>query len=45
MLSAKGRAKLICLWCEGIDARTVEMAKWADSPSGKPERTTLQSFE
>lgn len=45
MLSAKGRAEPNCLWCEGIDARTVEMAKWADSPTGKPERSTHQSFE
>ncbi|MVT76074.1 hypothetical protein GPL20_24000 [Bradyrhizobium cajani] len=46
MLSARGRAELTCLWCEGIDARAVEMAKWADSPSGKPERrTALQPFE
>lgn len=36
MLSAKGRAELSCLWCELIDARAVDMAKWADSPSGKP---------
>ena len=45
MLTAKGRAELSCLWCEGIDARTVDMAKWADSPIGKPERITRQSFE
>ena len=45
MLTAKGRAELSCLWCEGIDARAVEMAKWADSPSGKPERSAHQPFE
>ena len=39
MLSAKGRAELSCLWCELIEARAVDMAKWADSPYGKPERT------
>ncbi|XUJ33568.1 hypothetical protein ACQ5SK_38610 [Bradyrhizobium japonicum] len=45
LLSAKGRAELSCLWCEGIDARTVDMAKSADSPIGKPERSTRQPFE
>jgi hypothetical protein len=45
MLTAKGRAELSCLWCEGIDARAVDMAKWADSPSGKPVRSARQSFE
>jgi hypothetical protein len=45
MLTAKGRAELSCLWCEGIDARAVDMAKWAASPSGKPDRTTAQSFD
>ena len=45
MLSAKGRAELSCLWCELIDARAADMAKWADSPSGKPERTARQSFD
>ncbi|MHC2620238.1 hypothetical protein ACVIW2_002270 [Bradyrhizobium huanghuaihaiense] len=45
MLTAKGRAELSCLWCEGIDARAVDMAKWADSPSGKPERMARRSFE
>jgi hypothetical protein len=45
MLTAKGRAELSCLWCEGIDARALEMAKWADSPSGKPERSARPSFE
>jgi hypothetical protein len=44
ILSAKGRAEPSCLWCEGIDARAVDMAKWADSPTGKPERTALQSL-
>ena len=45
ILSAKGRAELNCLWCEGIDARTMEMAKWADSPAGKPDRAARQSLE
>jgi hypothetical protein len=45
MLTAKGRPEPSCLWCEGIDARALEMAKWADSPSGKPERIARQSFE
>uniref|UniRef100_A0A7Z0QG65 Uncharacterized protein n=1 Tax=Bradyrhizobium barranii subsp. barranii TaxID=2823807 RepID=A0A7Z0QG65_9BRAD len=45
LLSAKGRAELSCLSCEGIDARTVDMAKWADNPIGKPERITRQPFE
>jgi hypothetical protein len=43
--SEKGSMQLNCFWCERVDARTMEMAKWADSPSGKPERTLLQSFE
>jgi hypothetical protein len=45
MLTAKGRAEPSCLWCEGIDARAVDMAKWADSPSGKPERMVRRSFD
>ena len=45
ILSEKGRAELNCLWCEGIDARTMEMAKWADSPAGKPDLAVRQSFE
>jgi hypothetical protein len=45
ILSADGRKEPSCLWCEGVDARTMDMAKWADSPSGKPERRTYQSFE
>lgn len=45
ILSEKGLTESSCFWCEGVDARTMEMAKWADSPTGKPERTTLQSFD
>lgn len=45
MLTAKGRAEPSCLWCEGLDARTLDMAKWADSPSGKPDRSARPSFE
>ena len=45
ILSEKGATESSCFWCEGVDARTMDMAKWADSPSGKPERTALQSFE
>jgi hypothetical protein len=45
MLTAKGRVEPSCLWCEGLDARTLDMAKWADSPFGKPERSVRQSFE
>jgi hypothetical protein len=45
ILSAQGFAKPSCFWCEGLDARTMEMAKWADSPSGKPERTALRSLD
>jgi len=45
MLSAKGRAELSCIWCEGFDARALDMAKWADSPFGKPQRTVRRSFE
>ena len=42
---SEGRARPSCFWCEGVDARTMEMAKWADSPTGKPERAVLQSFD
>ncbi|WP_461349992.1 hypothetical protein [Bradyrhizobium liaoningense] len=45
MLTAKGRVEPSCLWCEGLDARALDMAKWADSPFGKPERSVRQSFE
>lgn len=45
MFSPKGRAELSCIWCEGFDARALDMAKWADSPFGKPQRTVRRSFE
>jgi hypothetical protein len=45
ILTRKGSTEFNCLWCETIDARTVDMAKWADSPIGKPERITRQPFE
>lgn len=46
MLTAKGRAELsCCLWCEVFDARALDMAKWTDSPFGKPERTVRRSVE
>ncbi|MDE5443961.1 hypothetical protein GWG65_21420 [Bradyrhizobium sp. CSA207] len=45
ILSDKGSAKPSCFWCESVDARTMDMAKWADSPSGKPELISRQSFE
>jgi hypothetical protein len=38
LLSENGRGRPRCFWCEGVDARTMEMAKWADSPAGKPDR-------
>ncbi|RXH04809.1 hypothetical protein [Bradyrhizobium vignae] len=45
MLAAKGRPELSCLWCEVFDACALDMAKWTDSPFGKPEGTVRRSFE
>ncbi|MGY8709348.1 hypothetical protein RAD16_26695 [Bradyrhizobium sp. 18BD] len=45
ILTRKGSTEFNCLWCETIDARTVDMAKWADSPMGKPQRAAVQSFD
>ena len=45
ILSRNGRAEPSCFWCESVDARAMDMAKWADSPSGKPEPTARQSLE
>ncbi|MET4257749.1 hypothetical protein ABIC09_002691 [Bradyrhizobium sp. S3.12.5] len=45
ILSEKGLTTPSCFWCEGIDARTVEMAKWADSPAGKPDRAAPHSID
>ncbi|MBH5397074.1 hypothetical protein HZZ13_04605 [Bradyrhizobium sp. CNPSo 4010] len=45
MLTAKGRTEPSCLWCEGFDARAMDMAKWADSPFGKPEPGLPRSFD
>ncbi|WP_426609641.1 hypothetical protein [Bradyrhizobium sp. McL0616] len=45
ILSGNGRTASSCLWCESVDARTMEMAKWADSPAGKPDLAARQSFE
>lgn len=45
ILTRKGSMQFNCLWCESIDARTVDMAKWADSPTGKPERAAVQSLD
>lgn len=45
MLSAKGNAEPSCLWCEGLEARAADMAKWVESPTGKPERLVRQALE
>jgi hypothetical protein len=45
ILSEKGLTTPNCFWCEGVDARTMEMAKWADSPAGKPDRAAPRSFD
>lgn len=45
MLTAERGAEPSCLWCESFDARAMDMAKWADSPSGKPERALPRSFD
>jgi hypothetical protein len=45
ILTEKGSAEPSCFWCEGVDARTLEMAKWADSPTGRPDRAAAQSFD
>lgn len=45
LLSAKNRTAPSCFWCEGVDAQTMEMAKWADSPAGKPDRAAPHSFD
>jgi hypothetical protein len=45
ILTRKGSTEFNCLWCESIDARTVDMAKWADSPTGKPTRGAVPSFD
>jgi len=45
MLTTEGRAEPSCLWCEGFDARALDMAKWAESPFGKPEPARRQSLD
>ena len=45
VVSEKGRTAPSCFWCEGVDARTMEMAKWANSPAGKPDRAAPHSFD
>ncbi|MCA1413781.1 hypothetical protein I6F30_21930 [Bradyrhizobium sp. NBAIM20] len=45
MLTAHGHTEPSCLWCEGFDARATDMAKWAGSPSGKPEPALPRSFD
>jgi hypothetical protein len=45
ILAENGSARHRCLWCEGVDARTMEMAKWADSPAGKPDRAAPHAFD
>jgi hypothetical protein len=45
ILSENGRTAQSCFWCEGVDARTMEIAKWADSPAGKPDRAAPLSFD
>lgn len=39
ILTRTGALAFNCLWCESVEARAAEMAKWADSPVGKPERS------
>ena len=43
--SETGRARPCCFWCEGVPAQAMEMAKWADSPAGKPDRAAPHAFE
>ena len=43
--SENGRAWPSCFWCEGVDARAMEMAKWADSPAGKPDRAASHALD
>lgn len=45
ILSEKGQTTPSCFWCEGVDARTMEMAKWAGSPAGKPDRAAPRSLD
>ena len=45
ILSENGRARPSCFWCESLDARTMEMAKWADSQAGKPDRAAPHAFD
>jgi hypothetical protein len=45
ILSEKGRTAPSCFWCESVDARAMEMAKWADSPAGKPDRAAPYAFD
>ena len=45
ILSGNGLTTPSCFWCEGVDARTMEMAKWTDSPIGKPDRAAPRSFD
>ncbi|MBW7962119.1 hypothetical protein [Bradyrhizobium sp. BR 10261] len=45
ILSDKGLTAPSCLWCESVDTRTMEMAKWADSPAGKPDRATPHALD
>jgi len=45
ILPEKGLTAPGCFWCEGVNARTMEMAKWADSPAGKPDRAPPHAFD
>ena len=45
LLSAKGSRSSAAGGAKRIEARTVDMAKWADSPIGKPERIIRRPFE
>lgn len=42
---SENRARPNCFRCEGVDARTMDMAKWADSPAGKPDRAAPHTFD
>ena len=45
ILSENGRARPRCFGGAGVHPRAMEMAKWADSPAGKPDRAAPHALD
>lgn len=45
ILSEKRLTAPSCFWCESVEARAIEMGKWAASPAGMPDPAAPHAFD